>query len=117
MTLADRIGEFLQRLTPMTRGNLLTELERLELGDDEIPGSAEILAKLRAEVRKDGSNQTRVANPSRYFFAPLEPLLADGAHQYGNAGRGVADLNPVDRCCRHRADVTARQRHPPLLGG
>ncbi|HTB02322.1 MAG TPA: hypothetical protein VK804_17785 [Bradyrhizobium sp.] len=87
MTLADRIGEFLQRLTPTTRGNLLTELERLELGDDEIPGSAEILAKLRAEVRKDGSNQTRVANPSRYFFAPLEPLLADGAHQYGNAGR------------------------------
>jgi hypothetical protein len=87
MTLADRIGEFLQRLTPTTRGNLLTELERLELGDDEIPGSAEILAKLRAELRKDGSNQTRVANPSRYFFAPLEPLLADGAHQYGNAGR------------------------------
>jgi hypothetical protein len=87
MTLADRIGEFLQRLTPMTRGNLLTELERIELGDDEIPGSAEILAKLRAEVRKDGSSQTRVANPSRYFFAPLEPLLTDGAHQHGNAGR------------------------------
>jgi hypothetical protein len=34
MTLADRIGEFLQRLTPVMRGNLLTELERLELSDE-----------------------------------------------------------------------------------
>jgi hypothetical protein len=26
---------------------------------------------------------------------------------------GVADLDPVDRCCRHMADVTARERPPP----
>jgi hypothetical protein len=87
MALADQIGEFLQRLTPMTRSNLLAELERLELCKDEIPGSAEILAKLRAELRKDDSTQHRAGNPSRYFFAPLEPLLTDGAPRHANSGR------------------------------
>jgi hypothetical protein len=87
MTLADRIGEFLQRLTPVMRGNLLTELERLELSDEEVPGAAEVLNKLRAELRKDGSTQTRAGNPSRYFFAPLEPLLIDGARDDANSGR------------------------------
>ena len=86
MTLADRIQEFLQRLTPLTRNCLLTELERLELCDGEMPGSADILAKLRAEFRKDGSTQNRVNNPSRYFFAPLEPLLVDGAPEHANSG-------------------------------
>lgn len=87
MALAERISEFLQRLTPLTRGSLLTELERLELCDDEIPGSAEIVTKLRAELRKDGSSQNRVSNPARHFFAPLEPLLLDGAPQNANSGR------------------------------
>jgi hypothetical protein len=87
MTLGDRIQEFLQRLTPLTRGNLLTELERLEICGDEMPGSAEILAKLRAEFRKDGSAQSRPANPARYFFAPVEPLLVDGAPEHANSGR------------------------------
>jgi hypothetical protein len=87
MALAERISEFLQRLTPLTRGSLLTELERLELCDDEIPGSAEILAKLRTELRKDGSSQNRIGNPARHFFAPLEPLLLDGAPQHANSGR------------------------------
>ena len=40
MALADRIQEFLQRLTPLTRGNLLTELERLEICGAEMPGAA-----------------------------------------------------------------------------
>lgn len=87
MALADRIGEFLQRLTPMTRSNLLTELERLELCEDEMPGSAEILAKLRAELRKDSSTQHRAGNPSRHFFAPLKPLLTDGTPLHANSGR------------------------------
>ena len=86
MTLADRIQEFLQRLTPLTRNCLLTELERLETSEGEMPGTAEILAKLRAEFRKDGSTQNRVNTPSRYFFAPLEPLLVDGAPEHANSG-------------------------------
>jgi hypothetical protein len=87
MALAERISEFLQRLTPLTRGSLLTELERLEQCDDEIPGTGEIVAKLRAELRKDGSSQNRVGNPARHFFSPLEPLLLDGAPQHANSGR------------------------------
>jgi hypothetical protein len=87
MAMADRIQEFLQRLTPLTRSCLLNELERLESCDGEMPGAADILAKLRAEFRKDGSSQSRVSNPSRQFFAPLEPLLIDGAPEHANSGR------------------------------
>ena len=86
MALADRIQEFLQRLTPLTRNCLLTELERLEMSEGELPGTAELLAKLRAEFRKDGSTQNRANSPSRYFFAPLEPLLVDGAPDHANSG-------------------------------
>ena len=96
MTLADRIQEYLQRLTPLARGNLLTELERLELCGGEIPGSAEIMGKLRAEFRKDGSKQDRIGNPARYFFAPLEPLLIDGAPEHANSGRMLrGSLSPI----------------------
>jgi hypothetical protein len=87
MMLADRIQEFLQRLTPLTRSSLLTELERLETCDGEMPGTADVLAKLRSEFRKDGSTQNRISNPSRYFFAPLEPVLVDGAPEHANSGR------------------------------
>jgi hypothetical protein len=87
MTLAERIQEFLLRLTPPTRFSLMTELERLETCDSEVPGSAEVLAKLRAEFRRDGSNQNRINHPQRYFFAPLEPLLIDGAPEHANSGR------------------------------
>jgi hypothetical protein len=85
--LTDRIHEFLQRLTPLTRNNLLTELERLETCDGDMPGTADVLAKLRSEFRKDGSTQNRISNPSRYFFMPLEPLLVDGVIDHANSGR------------------------------
>lgn len=87
MMEADRIADYLQRLTPHARSNLLTELERLEVCGAEIPGAAAILEKLRAEFRKDGSTQNCVNSPSRYFFAPLEPLLIDGAPEHANSGR------------------------------
>ena len=89
----DRIEDYLQRLTPTARSNLLTELERLEVCGAEMPGSTAILEKLRAEFRKSeqtqksGQTQKRVANPSRYFFTPLEPLLVNGAAEHANPGR------------------------------
>jgi hypothetical protein len=93
---ADRIEDYLQRLTPVARGSLLTELERLEGCGSEMPGSAEILRKLRAEFRKDGSTQNRRDNPSRHFFAPLEPLLVDGAPEHDNSGRILrGSLSPI----------------------
>lgn len=87
MAQDDRLWDFIERLTPLTRSCLLTELERLEHCGVGVPGSADLLAKLRAEFRKDGSTQHRVANPSRYFFTPLEPLLVDGAPEHANSGR------------------------------
>ena len=92
----DRIQEFLRRMTPQARGNLLIELERLELCGSEVPGSADILARLRAEFRSDGSTQNRAGNPSRHFFAPLEPLLVDGAPEHANSGHILrGSLAPV----------------------
>jgi hypothetical protein len=87
MMQIERIWEFLQRLTPVTRSCLLTELERLEQCGVEMPGSADIQAKLRAEFRKDGSSQGRAGDPARYFFAPLEPVLVNGAPEHENSGR------------------------------
>ena len=74
----DRIWEFLQRLSPLTRSCLLTELERMEMCGIDMPGSADLQARLRAELRPDGANDN-TPTPSRYFFAPLDPLLVDGA--------------------------------------
>ena len=86
MKQVDRIGDFLLRLTPVKRSNLLTELERLEVCGDEIPGAAPIVEKLRAEFRKDGQPSNRAVTPSHFFFAPLDPLLVDGAPEHGNSG-------------------------------
>jgi hypothetical protein len=83
----DKIWDFLQRLSPLTRSCLLAELERLELCGVEMPGSADIQAKLRAEFRKDGSPQNRETQPSFYFFAALEPILMEGASDGANPGR------------------------------
>src|SRR6202158_3386885 len=96
MTRIDEIQEYRKKLTPLSRSSLLTELERLELCGTEMPGSAEILTNLRAEFRKDGSTQNRVDNPSRYFFAPLEPLLVEGAPAHANSGRMLrGSLAPI----------------------
>jgi hypothetical protein len=82
----DRIWEFLQRLSPLTRSCLLTELERLELCGVDMPGSADIQAKLRAEFR-NGAPQNKEAEPSFHFFAALEPVLMEGAPDYDSPGR------------------------------
>jgi hypothetical protein len=92
----DRIQDFLRRLTPLARNNLLTELERLEACDAAVPGSATVVEKLRTEFRKDGQTHNRLDNPARYFFAPLEPLLVDGAPEHANSGRILrGSLSPI----------------------
>src|ERR1700721_3249590 len=87
MKKPNRIQEFLQRLTPPVRSNLLNELERPQLSGAEIPGSATIVENLRAEFRRGGQSHARMGNPQRYFFVPLEPLLVDGAPDHANSGR------------------------------
>ncbi len=96
MIQIDRIWDFLQRLTPLTRSCLLNELERLEVSGVDLPGSADIQARLRAEFRPDGSSTARINHPHRYFFEPLEPLLVEGAPEEANPGRIPRSLlNPV----------------------
>jgi hypothetical protein len=109
MMQVERIWEFLQRLSPLTRSCLLTELERLELCGVDIPGSADIQAKLRVEFGKDGSAQNN-PSPSRYFFAPLEPLLVDGAPEHANSGRiARSSLAPIwEWICRDLLPSMAR---------
>ncbi|MEK9285634.1 MULTISPECIES: hypothetical protein [unclassified Bradyrhizobium] len=109
MNEINRLWEFLQRLTPLSRECLLSELERLELCGIDMPGSADIQARLRAEFRK-GSNQARATNPSRYFFAPLELFLMDGAPEHTNAGRISRNtLTPIwEWICRDLLPTMAR---------
>ena len=90
----DRIWEFLQRLSPLTRSCLLTELERLDACGVDMPGTADLQARLRAELRPDGPNEA--PTPSKYFFAPLEPLLVAGAPEHANTGRiARSSLTPI----------------------
>jgi hypothetical protein len=87
MVQPERFEEYLGQLTQQARGNLLNELERLELCGAEIPGAGGVLERLRAEFRSNGQTHKRIGNPARYFFAPLEPLLVDGAPEHANSGR------------------------------
>lgn len=80
------IKDFLQRLTPPTRSNLLNELERLEVAGAEIPGAGPVMETLRAEFRSNGQTQKRNTPPARFFFMPLEPLLVEGAPDHGHRG-------------------------------
>ena len=98
----DRIQDYLRRLTPLSRNNLLTELERLEVCDSAWSGFAIVVEKLRAEFRKSGQTHVRVANPSRYFFMPLEALLVDGAAAHANSGRILrGSLAPIWQWITH----------------
>jgi hypothetical protein len=110
MIQADRLSEFLQKLTPLSRSCLLSELERLELCGIDIPGSSDILAKLRAEFRKDESTQSRAGSPSRHFFMPLESFLIDSAPEHANPGRiSRSSLVPVwEWICRDLLPTMAR---------
>ena len=87
MEQSDRIAKYLRQLTPLARSNLLSELERLQLCGLEMPGAAAVLEALRAEFRKAGQPANRTGNSTRYFFAPLEPLLIDSDPDHPNPGR------------------------------
>jgi hypothetical protein len=110
MVQADRLSEFLQKLTPLSRSCLLSEIERLELCGIDIPGSSDLLAKLRAEFRKDGSTQSRAGSSSRHFFMPLESFLINSAPEHANPGRiSRSSLVPLwEWICRDVLPTMAR---------
>src|SRR5438128_1062503 len=84
---ADRIRQYLRQMTPQSRKNLLVEIERMQMYGEVMPGSAAVLAELRAEFRNSGQSHVRVGNPSRYFFQPIEVLFVDRAPEHANAGQ------------------------------
>lgn len=84
---ADRIRDYLVRLSAQARSNLLTEIERLQLYGEDISPFASILAELRAEFRKDGESSHRIGNPPRYFFQPIEGLFVDRSPERANKGQ------------------------------
>jgi hypothetical protein len=82
----DRIQVYLRQLSSQTRSRLLAEIERLKICGDDTPGFDEILNELRAEFGKSTGPGNRIANPSPFFFQPLEPMLVDRAPENINAG-------------------------------
>jgi hypothetical protein len=118
MVQADRLSEFLQKLTPLSRSCLLSELERLELCGIDVPGSSELMAKLRAEFRKDGSTQSRAGSPSRHFFMPLESFLINSAPEHASPGRiSRSSLVPLwEWICRDVLPTMARD-YTKAVGG
>ena len=93
---ADRIRDFLRHMAPQARHNLLVEIERKKMYDEDISGFELILSELRAEFRKSGQSNQRVENPSRYFFKPIEVLLVDRSPERANAGQiSRGSLTPI----------------------
>ena len=90
-----QVWDFLARLSPLTRKSLLSELERLELCGVEVPRSADIQAKLRTEFGMGGADKD-TNSPPRLFFAPLNPLLSEGAPEHANSGKiARGSLDPI----------------------
>jgi hypothetical protein len=83
----DRIRDYLAQMSLQARKNLLTEIERMQLYGEDLPGSAIILEQLRSEFRCGGQTSDRIGNPARYFFQPLESLFVDRAPERANAGQ------------------------------
>src|SRR5215216_1054677 len=86
-TQIERIQQYLRRMTPQARRNLLVEIERMQIYGEDMPCSDIILAELRTEFRNSGESQNRVGNPSRHFFKPIEILFVDRAAELANSGQ------------------------------
>jgi hypothetical protein len=65
---------------------LLVEIERIQLYGEEVPGSAILLAELRAEFPNSGQSQARLSEPARLFFKPIENLIVDRSPERANSG-------------------------------
>jgi hypothetical protein len=93
---SDRVRQYLQKITPQARRNLLAEIERMQLYGEAMPGSDVLLAELRAEFRGSGETHDRVGNPSRHFFQPIELLFVNRpADRTGPGQISRGSLSPI----------------------
>jgi hypothetical protein len=91
----ERLREYLGELSPAARALLIGEIERALLRGDEVAGSELVLQELRRAMR-DGAAPSRIGNPARLFFRPLEPFLVDDALDHPHPGRiARAALDPI----------------------
>src|SRR5690242_5523633 len=92
----ERLREYLRELKPEARSMLASELERAQLRGESPPGASVILEALRDGARREKRTLSRVGNPQRLFFAPLEPFLVDDAPERKHRGRiARACLDPI----------------------
>src|SRR6476659_4063569 len=71
----DRLRNYLRDLPSGARVLLIRELERAVLRGDEIPGGHLLLQEVRTAIRDSGDPTSRMGNPTRLFFRPVEPFL------------------------------------------
>jgi hypothetical protein len=88
----ERLRDYLRELTPEARALLVAELERSILRGENVPGIQAVLQELRSALRTV-QQPSRIGNPARLFFRPLEPFLV--------TDRGAAVLSPgrIERGC------------------
>jgi len=93
----EHLQQFLRDLTPAERARLIGCLERSLLQGDGVPGGELVLRELR-RVIAEGESPARMGNPSRLFFASLEPFLVDDAQTRAHPGRiARTALSPIWR--------------------
>ena len=83
----ERLRQYLLELAPQTRSLLVAELERGLLRGDDNAGAEIVLNELRRSLRDAGQRATRIGNPARLFFQPLEPFLVDAAPEQNHQAR------------------------------
>jgi len=93
---SEQLKQYLAQFAPQVRGRLLAELERLHSLGEITPTTEELIASLRAEFREPGQGPEPIGEPARLFFAPLEPVLIDGAPERANSGQiARGSLGPI----------------------
>lgn len=96
---SEKLRAYLRGLSPEARAMLMAEVERgLQAGHDHLPAPNVLLSHLREvlQEREDDPAPDRAANPSRLFFAPVEPFLTDDETALEPDGRvSRASLAPL----------------------
>ena len=118
--LPERLRAYLRELPRGALALLALELERAVARGDQFPEG--LLEEVRGALRESGQPASRAGDPTRVFFAALEPFLVndDAAHRrLGRVARSV--LSPMwswigrpphcgrgrracASCCRSRPD-------------
>jgi hypothetical protein len=92
----ERLRTYLRDLKPGARALLVAELERGLLVGSAPAGAEMVLAELRRNAREASSKTTRLDQPARLFFKPVEPFLVDDAPEHKHRGRiARAALEPL----------------------